>query len=158
VLVWENFSAVGGPERTEVSPADYVSWRDRNESFAALAAFITDKYNLTGVGEPEKLTGVRTTGNLFAVLGTQPLLGRTLTAADEQPDAVPVVVLNDRAWRAQFGADPGVVGRTIRLNGLPHTVVGVVPADFRFPDQTVSLWVPAKFSPTELATRSAYFM
>jgi putative ABC transport system permease protein len=158
VLVWENFSGVGGPARSEVSPADYLSWKERNRSLADVAAFVIDRYNLTGVGDPEKLTGVRTTGNLFAVLGMQPLLGRTLTAADEQPDAAPVVVLDERAWRSHFGTDPGVVGRTIHLNGLPHTVVGVVPADFRFPDRTAWLWVPAKFSPTELAARSAYFM
>jgi putative ABC transport system permease protein len=158
VLLWENFSAVGGPTRVEASPGDYVSWSERNRSFVGVAGYSLDKFNLTGAGDPEKLTGVRTSGNLFAVLGTQPLLGRVLTAGDEQPEAGPVVVLDERAWRSRFAGDPGVVGRTIHLNGLPHTVVGIVPADFRFPDRTVGLWVPAKLTPTERALRFGYFM
>ena len=88
----------------------------------------------------------------------QPLLGRTLTAGDDRPDAEAVVVIDERMWRSRFAADPAVVGRPIRLNGLPHTVVGVVPADFRFPNKTASLWVPAKFTPIELELRSGYFM
>ena len=158
VFLWENFTAGGGPPRAEVSPGDYASWSARNRSFTGVAGYAINNYNLTGSGEPGKFTGVRTTGNLFAVLGTQPLLGRALMEADDRPDAPPVVVIDERAWRARFAADPAVVGRTIRLNGLPHTVVGVVPADFRFPDKNASLWVPAKFTPVELELRSGYFM
>jgi putative ABC transport system permease protein len=158
VLLWTNFTGVGGPARSEVSPGDFSSWRERSGSFAGVAGYAIDNYNLTGAREPGKYTGVRTTGNLFAVLGMQPLLGRTLTAADDRPDAPAVVVLDERVWRTRFAADPAIVGRTIRLNGLPHTVAGVVPADFRFPDKDASLWVPARFTATELQLRSGYFM
>ena len=158
VLLWENMTARGGPPRVEVSPGDYASWSQRHRSFTGVAGYAIDNYNLTGTGEPGKYTGVRTTGNLFAVLGMQPLLGRTLTAADERPDAPPVVVLDERVWRSRFAADPAIVGRTIRLNDLPHTVAGIVPADFRFPNKDASLWVPAKFTPTELELRSGYFL
>jgi predicted permease len=158
VLLWENMTARGGPPRVEVSPGDYASWSRRNRSFAGVAGYAIDNYNLTGTGEPGKYTGVRTTGNLFAVLGMQPLFGRTLTTADERPDAPPVVVLDERVWRSRFAADPAIVGRTVRLNGLPHTVAGIVPADFRFPNRDASLWVPAKFTPAELELRSGYFM
>jgi putative ABC transport system permease protein len=158
VLLWTNFTGVGGPPRSEVSPGDFDSWRTRNRSFTGVAGYVIGNYNLTGTGEPGKYTGVRTTGNLFAVLGMQPLLGRTLTAADERPDAPPVVVLDERVWRTRFAADPRLVGQTVRLNGLPHTVAGIVPADFRFPDKGASLWVPAKFTPVELQLRSGYFM
>jgi predicted permease len=158
VLLWEDMTARGGPPRVEVSPGDYASWSRRNRSFTGVAAYGVDNYNLTGTGEPGKYTGVRATGNLFAVLGMQPLLGRTLTAADERPDAPPVVVLDERVWRARFAADPAIVGRTVRLNGLPHTVAGIVPADFRFPNKDASLWVPAKFTPTELELRAGYFL
>jgi putative ABC transport system permease protein len=158
VLLWENLSGVGGPARVEASPGDFAAWRDRNRSFTGVAGYVMESYNLTGSAEPEKFRGFRVTGNVFAVLGTQPLLGRTLTASDDQPGAEPVVVIDERAWRSRFAADPGVVGRTVRLNDLPHTVVGVVPADFRFPDKTASLWVPAKFTPTELDLRGSYFM
>ena len=107
VLVWENFSAVGGPTRVEVSPGDVVSWRDRNRSFTGVAAFVVDNYSLTGVGDPDRFTGIRTTGNLFTVLGMQPMLGRTLTPGDEQPAAEPVVVIDERMWRSRFAARPG---------------------------------------------------
>ena len=136
VLVWENFTALGGPTRAEVSPGDYVAWRDRNRSFTGVAAYSVDNYSLTGAGDPERFTGIRTTANLFTVLGMQPLLGRALTPGDDQPDAEAVVVIDERMWRSRFAGDPAVVGRPIRLNGLPHTVVGVVPADFRFPNKT----------------------
>jgi predicted permease len=121
-------------------------------------AFVTNQYNLTGAGEPEKLSGVRTTANLFNVLGMQALLGRTLMPADEAADAAPVTVIDEHLWRSRFGADPGLVGRQVRLNGLAHTVVGVVPADFRFPDRTASVWVPARFTPTELAPHDSYYL
>src|SRR5690349_531415 len=144
VLLWENFSALGGPARSEVSPADYAAWKERSHSFADVAMFGTTTYNLTGQGEPDKLSGVWTTANLFTVLGMQPILGRTLQPADDAPDAAPVVVIDERLWRSHFGGDPNLVGREIQLNGLAHTVVGIVPADFRFPDKTASVWVPAQ--------------
>jgi len=158
VLLWEDMTAVGGPARVEASPGDYVSWSERNRSFTGVAGYGLDHYTLTGAGDPDKLTGARTSGNLFAVLGMQPLLGRTLTSDDDRPDAPAVVVLDERAWRARFAADAGVVGRTVRLNGMPHTVVGVVPADFRFPDKTVALFIPSKLTPVERELRSGYFM
>ena len=158
VLLWEDLTAVGGPARVEASPGDYVAWSERNRSFTGVAGYALDKYNLTGAGDPDKLTGARTSGNLFAVLGTQPLVGRILTSEDDRADASAVVVLDERAWRSRFAADPGVVGRTIRLNGAPHTVVGVVPADFRFPDKTVALFVPSKLTPTDRELRASYFM
>jgi predicted permease len=157
MLVWDDFSVRGGLPRTEPTPADYVDWKKQSQSFADMAAFIPDTYNFTGTGDPEKFAGIRTTANLFAVLGMQPLVGRTLAPSDEQPDATPVVVINERLWRSRFSADPGVVGRTIHLNGLAYTVVGVVPTDFQFPNKNAVLWVPARFTPDELAQRSNYY-
>jgi len=158
VLLWENMTAVGGPARVEASPGDYVSWSERNRSFTGVAGYGLDKYTLTGAGDPDKLTGARTSGNLFSVLGVQPLLGRTLTSDDDRADAPAVVLLDERVWRSRFAADAGVVGRTVRLNGVPHSVVGVVPADFRFPDQTVALFIPSKLTPADRELRAAYFM
>ncbi|HEV8392769.1 MAG TPA: ABC transporter permease [Vicinamibacterales bacterium] len=158
VLLWENMTTMSGPARVEASPGDYVSWSERNRSFSGVAGYGIDQYSLTGAGNPDKLTAVRTSGNLFAVLGTQPLLGRTLTSQDDRPHAPAVVVLDERAWRSRFAADAGVVGRTVHLNGVPHTVVGVVPADFRFPDRRVALFIPSKLTPVERELRSGYFM
>jgi putative ABC transport system permease protein len=160
VFVWDDVSAAtnGRFSITEPTPADYASWKEQSRSFTDMAAMMTDTYNLTGIGEPQKIAGVRTTANLFTVLGMQALVGRTLTPADDRPDANAVVVLDERIWRSLFGSDPDVVGRTVLLNGLPHTIVGVVPPDFQFPANNTGLWVPARFTREELSLRAAYVM
>ena len=160
VFVWDDVSSLtnGRFSITEPSPADYAAWKDQSRSFIDMAAMAATTYNLTGIAQPQKVEGIRTTPNLFGVLGMQPLVGRTLTPADDRPDANAVVVLDARAWRSLFGGDPGIVGRAILLNDLPHTVVGVVPPDFDFPARNAALWVPARFTPQELAMRTSYFM
>ncbi len=156
VMAWDDLRPVGGPPRTEPTPADFVAWRDASHSFDQLALYLPVSYNLTGGGEPERLAGVRTTTNLFATLGLQPVLGRTFVPDDEGPDALPVAVVSTSLWQQRFGADPGLVGRTITLDGLQRTVVGIVPPDFRFPNEDAAVWVPAAFSPDELASRGNY--
>jgi putative ABC transport system permease protein len=156
VLIWDDMSGRGGPARVEPTPSDYVTWKEQSRSFTDMAMFIPNSYNLTGTGEPAKLAGVRTMANLFGVLGMQPILGRTLDPADERPDAAPVVLVSERLWRSRFGADPTLVGRSIALNGMNHTVVGIVPPDFQFPDKEAVVWVPARFTPQELALSGNY--
>jgi predicted permease len=157
VVLSTDFSASGGPSRGESSLNDYAEWKARNRSFTDLALMIGTSYNLTGSGEPKKLAGIRTTANLFSVLGMQPVLGRTLQPADDAADAAPVAVISERLWRTRFGADPGLVGQTLRLNGAPYTVAGIVPADFQFPNKDAVLWVPARLTAAELADHFNYF-
>ncbi|HEY7190688.1 MAG TPA: ABC transporter permease, partial [Vicinamibacterales bacterium] len=156
VLVWDDLSARGGPREVAPTPADFVAWKEQSRSFTDMALFIPNTYNLTGTGEPAKLPGVRTTANVFAVLGMQPILGRTLDLVDEQADAPPVVVISERLWRSRFAADPNLIGRSIALNGANHTVVGVIPPDFQFPDSETVVWVPARFTAQELASSGNY--
>jgi putative ABC transport system permease protein len=158
MIVWDDMRARGGPATVEASPADFAAWRERSRSFTDLAALGTVTYNLTGSGEPKKLLGIRTTANLFTVLGMQPVLGRTLLPDDDLPESNPAVVIGERLWRSTFGAERSVAGRVITLNGLPYTVVGVVPQDFPFPSRNADLWVAAKFTPAELALNSGYFL
>ncbi len=160
VLVWDDVSVQtkGRFSLTEPAPADYAAWKAQSQSFTDMACMTWATYNLTGIDQPQKLEGVRTTANVFNVLGMQPLVGRTLVPGDDRPDSNAVVVLDARIWRTVFGGDPAVVGRTILLNGLPHTVVGVVPPDFQFPVANPGLWVPARFTSAELAVRTAYNM
>jgi putative ABC transport system permease protein len=156
VLLWDDLTARGGPPRISPTPSDYVAWKEQSRSFTDMAMFITSTYNLTGTGEPAKLRGLRTMANVFAVLGMQPILGRTLDLKDEQADALPVVVISERLWRSRFGADPNLIGRSIALNGINHTVVGVVPPDFQFPDREAVVWVPARFTAQELEASGNY--
>ena len=160
VVLWEEFSATGARgrlSRAEPAPANYVAWRSRSRSWAELAALEVGVYNLTGDGHPAKLVGVRVTPNLPSLLGLTPVVGRLLSPSDEEPRSDRVVVLSERFWRQRYAADPALVGRSILLNDLPHTVVGVLPDAFRFPDAAAAFWVPAAFSPQELASHGAHW-
>lgn len=156
VVLWEDISAIGGPARTQTTLPNYDAWTERASSFEDMAALKPLTYNLTGDGEPERLEGSRATTNLFSLLGLQPILGRTFTADDEGPRASPVAVIGEDLWIRRFGADPNAVGGSIRLDGLRHTVIGIVPSDFRFPNADVAVWVPAAFSAEERAQRNNY--
>jgi len=140
VFVWEH-QVTRQRDRNVVGPANLLAWRERARSFTGLAGFIRFDANLDGAGEPERIPVGFTTGNLFTVLGTPPLVGRTLLESDSAQGAPDVVLLAEGYWRGRFGADPEVVGKTLRINGAPSTVVGVMPAAVQIPHGAV-LWAP----------------
>jgi predicted permease len=113
---------------------EFTQLREISSVFQNLGAFKEDDFNLTGSGNPEHLDGVRASSGFFATLGTAPLLGRAFTAEEDKPGGALVVVLSHRLWTSRFGAAPGVVGRVVSLNGFQYTVIGVMPADFNFPN------------------------
>jgi putative ABC transport system permease protein len=130
-----------------VSAPVYFDMQAETKIFSDVAAWMYARADL-GVGEPERLLGVRGTTNLFSTLGAKPLLGRTLLASDEPPSADPVVVLSEGLWRRRFGGDPHIVGTKIELSNTPYTVVGVMPAAFDFPVTTAhkDFWIPLDFA------------
>lgn len=139
------------PERTveigDVSYPDLQDWRREARSFDGLAVASEATMNLADdTGTPERLTGAFLSANAFDLIGERPILGRSFIPADEREDAPPVVVLGQRIWRERYGADPAVIGRTIRINGVPSTVVGVMRAGFGFPLRS-RLWQPASHLP-----------
>jgi len=131
VEVFEDNSRAGGGPFFRVSLLNYLSWVERAQSFEALAAFNGRDFTVTEHGDPERIFGSAVTASLFKVLGIAPIVGRALTAEDENPAAAPVAVLAESLWSRAFGRDPAVVGRTITLNGLRHQIVGIVPTAFR---------------------------
>lgn len=154
VRVWHTPPQSGFPGvRTfAVSNANYLDWEAQNHVFEKMALIRYTSLNWAGDGEPQAIPAARVTENFFAVLGASPALGRTLTPDDFRPGAEPVIVLGDALWRTRFGADPGAVGREIRLNDRPYRVVGVLrPAD-RLPD-FASAWVPFLMDAKERAVR-----
>jgi putative ABC transport system permease protein len=154
VSLWEEASAGGFAGHSTVSPANYADWKTRSRSFEDMALYNgLQEYNLTGDGEPEHIGAIVATANLFSVLRLTPLLGRTFTADDEGASATPVVVLSRTLWVRRFGADPGIVGRDILLDGAKHTVIGVVPPAFNYPSKKAEVYVPAFFTPAQLAQR-----
>jgi putative ABC transport system permease protein len=126
-----------------VSPAHYLFWRENNTTFEAIAAVATQSANLDlGDDDPQRVRADRVSVNLFSVLGVEPLWGRTFQAADEQGTVPRVVVLSHGAWQRRFGGARDIIGRTIRLDRNPVTVVGVMPEGYRYPSPDVEMWVP----------------
>jgi predicted permease len=113
---------------------------------------------LTGQAEPQQLTGTSSIGGLLDVLGVQPLFGRLLTVADEDPASPRVIVLSFELWHRLFGDDRTVLGKTINLNGTERTVVGVMPAGFTFPGAPNDFWTPSRYDVASRANRDQYFI
>jgi predicted permease len=132
--------------RQPLSVPDFLDIREQDKSFAEIGAYLPQRFNLGG-DNPESLYGVSCTAGVLRTLGVQPVLGRWPDETDEQPGASPVVVISHGLWLRSFAGDPGVVGRTIRLNGQRVTVVGIMPASFEFQSpwydgHEYELWAP----------------
>jgi putative ABC transport system permease protein len=156
VSLWADFTAIGGPERDNIAPGNYADWQARARSFESMAPIEVAFLSLTGDGgEPERLAALRTTSNFFATIGLMPLVGRTFAPDDGARE--PVAVVSEGFWLRRLGGDPAAVGRTITLDGSPHTVVGVVPRDFRFPGGEVDVFVPTVFAPELLTQFNNYY-
>jgi putative ABC transport system permease protein len=143
---------------SSVTPATFYDLQRGATGARPMAACYRVFDTLTGRGEAERFAGVRSAGSILEVLGVQPLLGRAFSARDDEPGAAPVVVLGYSAWQRLFQGDTSAVGSALTLNGSPHTVVGIMPPDFQFPDETVQFWAPAQFSPAMRASRTEYFL
>jgi putative ABC transport system permease protein len=146
-------------ETGTVTPADFEDWRQRSRAFTHLSALSPyPHFNLTIGGEPERLSGAAVSTGFFEALGTRPALGRSFRADEERPGNDLVAVLSHDLWVRRFDADAAIVGRTITLSEKPHTVIGVLPADFRFIGQSADfnsrrrfdVWVPLTVNPAEL--------
>jgi putative ABC transport system permease protein len=125
-----------------------------------MAAFTERRFNLTGVGEPERLDGRRVSANIFNLLGVKPIVGRTF-AQEEDKSGTKVVLLNESLWKRRFGGDPSVIGRTITLNNESYTVIGVVPRSVQLPISETwhdQVWVPLAFPAEEAAQRGNHFL
>jgi predicted permease len=135
------------------SAQEYLLLAGVQKSLQNVGVFRKKSFNLTGAGEPELEEGVEVSGGFFPALGAAPLLGRTITAADDQAGHERVAVLSEWLWQTRYNGDRGVIGRTIDVNGYPYSVIGVMPEQFAFPDginmppgmdvpRRTALWVP----------------
>jgi putative ABC transport system permease protein len=126
-----------------LSPGDYADWREQNVSFSEMGGYvrITQGFNLTGEGAPQRVLTSYATASLFPMLGARVVAGRWFVPEEDREGGAPVVILGHRLWQSRFGGDPGVIGRSITLDNQRFTVVGILPAGFqllRWPD----LWMP----------------
>jgi putative ABC transport system permease protein len=145
------------PHFMETPPlSDYVDWRARNSFFEDMAALlIKEEVNLTGYGSPEWLEGQRGTASFFSMLGVPPLIGRPILESDEILGAPRVVLLGYSMWQRRFQGDTNLLGKTMSIDGVAHTIIGVMPEGFGIPDARAAFWTPFDLSPTSVG-RSSY--
>jgi predicted permease len=143
---------------SSVSNANFLDWRAQARSFTAVTAAVRTGATLTGRDVPLLLNDAQVSADYFRVFGVRPMLGRTFLPEDDMPGAAPVVVLGARAWARYFASDTGVVGRTLSLDGLPYTVIGVMPPSFDYVADAPEAWVPLALTPEERAQRGASYL
>ena len=134
-----------GLEQANVSYLRYVALRDQQEVFSGVSAQAFTAFTLTGRGDPEQLQAQRVTANFFPTLGIRPLLGRVFTADEDRPGGAPVVLLSHAIWQKRFGADPSILGQSLTLNGVPQTVIGILPPRLGFPFDQTQAWTARVF-------------
>ncbi len=141
VILMEQAPGQSGNDATGVSPANFLDWKSQSNTLDDMTLWWWDSVNLTGTGMPEKVQGFAVASNFFSIGGAQPFLGRTFLPEDGHQGHGDVVILSHGLWVRRFGADTQIVNSTIHLDGKPYTVVGVMPASFRFP-VTAEVWLP----------------
>ena len=132
LVVLSSERKASGEQQGPLSYPRFTLVQDRSRSFTGVAAFCNEVFNLTGRGDPEQIPAARVSWNFFDILGVPPALGRGFRAEEDSPGGEPVVLLSDGFWRRRFAADASVVGRSVTLDSKDYTVIGVLPADFRF--------------------------
>jgi putative ABC transport system permease protein len=129
------------PDFDRIAPANLVDWMKETRTLERIAGFAWWDVNITGIEEPERVTGFRVTPEFFRTLGERPVLGRAFTEEEGHVGNTERVILSNPLWKRRFGSDPAVIGRTVQLNGVTHTIVGVMSDDFIFPPGA-ELWKP----------------
>jgi predicted permease len=142
----------------DISVGNYVDLKREQTRFASLAAVFSVSVNLADQSSPERVQGAKVTWDYFSVFAIPPLAGRVFSPDDDRAGGPAVVILSHRLWARRFGADRGVVGKTIGLNGEPYVVIGVMPNTFDFTQTSEELWLPAAFTAAELAQHDNHFM
>jgi putative ABC transport system permease protein len=140
------------------SPPDFFDWRDESRSLSSMFAYYMNELALTGQGENKRLRTVMATAGMFSTLQSEPLLGRDFSAQENRKGANHVVILSYSLWQAAFAAAPDVIGRTMRLDSEAYTIIGVMPADFRFPLSGGDAYVPVGFDDKVMTQRGAHYL
>jgi len=148
----ERVVAVTNGQKRSVAPADYFDWKSQSHSFEHISAYRSGDMNLTGTGAPQRVYGAAVTADFFATLSVEPAMGRAFSSNEDESGRDQVVVLSHVLWQRQFGADAGVLGNTVSIDGRPHTVIGVMDKNVEFPVPT-DLWIPLALTPKEKIDR-----
>jgi len=152
VMIWSKWTAF---DKTWVATGEVVDYRRRAQTLSEVAAWGETQVNLTGDGDPERVAAANVTANLFPTLGVGAMLGRTFSAAEDVRNGPNVVVLGHALWSRRYAADPGIVGRTVQINGDAYEVTGVMPPGFVLPTdyqnpEPSQLWLPQQMDPASM--------
>jgi putative ABC transport system permease protein len=153
VKLW---STTPGYGQVELSPANYRDWVAMTRSFSGMGAYFNNAANLVSGGEPRRIETARVTPELMPLMGVPAALGRII--APESGDAGPTAVISHGLWQSHFGGDRNVVGKTLRLDGTPHTIIGVMPPAYRFPSREVDVWTPLVLAGDDFAERNNNYL
>jgi putative ABC transport system permease protein len=154
IKVWTRFTGIGAPgDQNWISAPEYRDLQQLNHSFSDLAAMSGGSFNLGIKGSPQRVVGAAVTPNLFSMLGVQPQLGRNFLPEEAQPGRDHEVILSYGIWRRVFAGNPNTVGSTIRIDGAPYSVIGIMPEGFAYPSEA-EMWGPLAFSPDDLSENS----
>ncbi len=156
VQVWEKrpgFSVTNDP----VAAANFIDWKMRNHVFSDMGAAGNSIFSITGDGRPEQVDATQISANLLPILGVKPLLGRNFRPEEDKPGARHVALISASLWRDRYGSDPHITERTIRLDGVPYSIAGVMPFGFTFWESS-QVWVPLALSPAQLRDHDNHFL
>ena len=156
LVVWNRGPEAAGGDRTPLAVADLLDWRAQSRSFDQIGAFQDTTFNYTDGKSSERIQAARVTANFFPLLGTPARLGRTFLPDEERAGTRRPTVLSDGFWHKYFAADPQAVGRTINLNGVAFTIIGVMSPAVDFPGKKVQLWTALELQPP--TRRGPYFL
>jgi putative ABC transport system permease protein len=146
VRLWESHPPTNLPQFSVAFPT-FLDWRNQSQAFKQMAAYREDGFNLQASNETMRVNGARVTVDFFSVLGVMPAAGRVFTTPEDTPGGERVAILSHSFWRQSFGGDPQLVGRQLKVDGQPYTVVGIMPPGFRFPQDDIALWLPYALNP-----------
>ncbi|MFY9573871.1 MAG: ABC transporter permease [Blastocatellia bacterium] len=162
-VIWETWVQKGLSQIPVFIP-DFLYWKDNSKAFESIAAFKNVDFNITG-GVPERVSSARVSAGFFPTFGVSPLLGRTFLPEEDQHGGNKSVILSYGLWQRRYGSDRTIINKTITLNDVSYTVVGVMPPEFRFSIEwsmtgtqfpSVEMWVPLSLSPAESTSRSGH--
>lgn len=142
----------------DLSVGNFTDVQRQSTAFASICASHNGSFNLATEGAPERVQGEYVTAGYFETFGVQPIAGRIFAAEEDQPGRAQVVILSERLWRTHLRADRAVIGATLRINGVPYTVAGVMPKSFDPLLSKTDLWTPAGFSPQQLRDHDDHFL
>ena len=157
VMVWEH-EYRSGFHKNVVAMADYLDWKARNRVFGDMSPILDQMWNFTGQGEPAVMKGISVNDRFLAMLGVQPLIGRAFRPEETQPAGPAVAILSHKVWVERFGASREAVGRKMMLDDKPHTIIGVLPANFPWLGKPLDVITPVQLPKRDWRAHSGRFL